>query len=114
NSGPGVLFAGENGLVLLDGESVDTGVNFNLFGGTWANGAFYVVGDKEAILQSEGVAFSHVYNLSARGVVGGGRGPMIGGTVISEDPSQSGYKSLLIRAIGPSLEAFGVENFVAR
>jgi hypothetical protein len=53
---------------------------------------------------TDGTAKAPLVNLSTRGYVGGGAEALVGGFVISgQDP-----KHLLIRAIGPGLNAFGV------
>jgi hypothetical protein len=54
-------------------------------------------------------ANSKIVNLSARGLVGAGEQVMIGGFRVSG----SGTKRLLIRALGPQLEAFGVSAVLA-
>ena len=45
----------------------------------------------------------HMANISTRGLVGSGQGQLIGGFIITGGP-----KLVIIRAIGPSLTAFGV------
>lgn len=52
---------------------------------------------------------SRLVNLSARSNVSPGDGTMVAGFSVSG----SGSKTLLVRAVGPSLSAFGVTNFLA-
>jgi hypothetical protein len=51
---------------------------------------------------------NHMANISTRGLVGTGQGQLIGGFIITGGP-----KLVLIRAMGPSLAAFGVSPVLA-
>jgi hypothetical protein len=52
--------------------------------------------------------FHHMANISTRGLVGTGQGQLIGGFIITGGP-----KLVMIRAMGPSLAAFGVSPALA-
>jgi ELWxxDGT repeat protein len=62
-------------------------------------------GSGQRSLYALDVATPHVANLSTRGFVGTGDSVMIAGIIIEDGP-----KEVIIRAIGPGLDAFGVPN----
>lgn len=66
---------------------------------------YYIVGEDPAARLNVG----QVINLSTRGVVGpGGSSPLVGGFVIEGE-----WRRVLIRAVGPSLGAFGITDAAA-
>lgn len=73
-------------------------VNDGVFSGTFTTsaGSFTVNSFKSTLSH-------HMANISTRGLVGQGQGELIGGFIITGGP-----KMVMIRAIGPSLSAFGV------
>ena len=54
---------------------------------------------------------AHLGNISTRGFVAGGDNVMIGGIIVG--PTGGAAHNMLVRAIGPSLQDFGVANPVA-
>lgn len=121
--GAGALFAtGENGVILgAPGyagpwAAIPSGTTANLVNGVFVGNSLFVVGENETILQSTPIFQSRLMNVSTRGVVGldprtqavGGR-PMISGLVIAGKSP----KRVLLRAIGPTLAAFGAQGTLA-
>lgn len=106
-----LLASGEQGVIVLDGVIQPTGLTQNLVAGVYHNARFYVVGEDETVLQqAEPVYYSKLSNLSTRGVAGVTRGVLVGGLVIRG----FGPKRVLVRAVGPGLEGFGITGFMPR
>ena len=84
----------------MTGETITGDLRFNhgvIFGTFTWNGVVYTI---RATQES---AANHLANISTRGFVNTGMGQLIGGFIITGGP-----KMVLIRALGPSLTAFGV------
>ena len=81
----------------------------NLVGSGIVQGALVLVGESEAIFQSEPIFLSRLGNISTRGPAQTGDKIMIAGTVIQG----SRPKQILVRGIGPALTAFGVGGVLA-
>jgi hypothetical protein len=79
--------------------SINEGIVSGSF--TTSAGVFTVTSFKQSLA-------NRMANISTRGLVGPGQGQLIGGFVIT-----GGAKMVMIRAIGPSLAAFGVTPVVA-
>lgn len=57
---------------------------------------------------------SRLQTFSTRGIAGAGNQSMVAGFVVSETPGQpTATKRLMVRAVGPSLEEYGVTGFLA-
>jgi len=115
-AGANALFAtGENGAILTAASAqspwtaLNSGTTANLVGGAYIGNSLFVVGDNETILQSAPFHGSRLANLSTRGFVGTGADIMISGLVVSG----TAPKTLLVRAAGPALAAFGVGGALA-
>lgn len=111
--GASALFAtGENGTILAaPGVSgpwtrIPSGTTANLVNGVFHGNSLYAVGAEETIVQSEPLAESRLRNISTRGQVATGADTLISGFVIQG----SAPHQVLVRAVGPSLAAFGVPN----
>ncbi|MDO8540419.1 MAG: immunoglobulin domain-containing protein [Opitutaceae bacterium] len=84
--------------------TLPSGTTGYLLAGTYYNNRLYVVGQEQAILQSDLLFTSRLINISTRGQVGTGGDIMISGFVVSG----SARKQVLVRAAGPGLARFGV------
>ncbi len=108
-STPILLASGENGVILMEGRALNSGVTQNLVASVYFKNKFYVVGDDDTILQQADAVFpSALGDLATRGSAGGTRGTMIGGLVING----TAQKRVLVRAVGPGLAAFNVAGFM--
>jgi hypothetical protein len=72
--------------------------------------SFYAVGTDETIVQRDEVFTGRLGNISTRGSVTSDAKPLIAGFVVRG----AAAKSILVRAIGPTLAAFGVSNSVSQ
>jgi hypothetical protein len=92
-------------VTLVTGETITGNLTFRhgvvLGSFTW-NGTVYT------IRASKESSFNHLANIATRGFVNTGQGQLIGGFIITGGP-----KMVLIRALGPSLTAFGVSPVLA-
>ena len=92
-------------VTLVTGETITGNLTFRhgvIFGSFTWNGVVYTFrGGQES-------SFNHLANISTRGFVNTGQGELIGGFIITGGP-----KMVLIRAMGPSLTAFGVSPVLA-
>ena len=82
------------------------GVTAALFAG---GGAMAVLGQTLPVVNALTAGSSRIVNFSARGVVGSDSDPLIAGFVVSGATG----KTLLLRAVGPTLENFGVAGALA-
>jgi hypothetical protein len=87
-------------LTLLTGEAVTGSLTF---GHGTQLGEFTLNGETFFFNAPQESPANHLANISTRGFVTGGQGQLIGGFIITGGP-----KMVLIRALGPSLAAFGV------
>lgn len=87
-------------LTLLSGEAVTGSLTF---GHGTQLGEFTLGGETFFFNAPQESPANHLANISTRGFVNTGQGQLIGGFIITGGP-----KLVLIRAIGPSLAAFGV------
>ena len=71
--------------------------------------AIAVVDITSPLARAQPAGFSRLTNLSARGVAGPDSDPLVAGFVVSGDAG----KTLLLRAIGPTLDSFGVTGALA-
>lgn len=113
--GDGVFVtAGAGGTILTSPDGITwtsraSGTTNLLRGITFANHRFIAVGVSGTITISGSAATSGIVaNISTRSIVEAGDNPMIAGIII-----QGGNKTVIVRAIGPSLTAFGVTNALA-
>jgi hypothetical protein len=115
-SGGGALFAAGSGGKVLTATS-DKGPWYALpsagdgilLGGMFFNDTLYLVGERETVLQSDPIFLSRLRNISTRGEVGVGGNVMISGFIV-----RGGLpKTVLVRAAGPALAAFGVSGTLA-
>jgi hypothetical protein len=112
----GGVFAttGAGGIILTSPDGITwtsraSGTTNLLRGIAFANDRFIAVGVNGTVAMSGGTASTGtVANISTRSIIEAGDNPMIGGIII-----QGGNKTVIIRAIGPSLTAFGVSNALA-
>jgi hypothetical protein len=115
-NGGGALFAAGSGGKILTALS-DKGPWYSLpsagdgilLGSLFVNDTLYLVGEKETILQSDLIYLSRLRNISTRGEVGTGGNVMISGFIVRGDRP----KTVLVRAAGPALAAFGVSGTLA-
>lgn len=114
--GAGAVFAtGEGGLIGAAPDVtgpwsfIPTGTTANLVSGTFHGNSLFVVGENETVLQSQPLYPSRLINLATRGQVDARGDPLISGFVVSG----SAPKTILLRAAGPSLAAFGLEGALA-
>jgi len=77
--------------------------------GIFQNDTLFIVGQFQTVLQSEPLFTSRLRNISTRGEVGTGGNIMISGFIVRGDRP----KSVLVRAAGPALGAFGVPGTLA-
>ena len=92
-------------VTLVTGEVITGNLTFNhgvIFGTFTWNGVVYT------IRATEESSANHLANISTRGFVNTGMGQLIGGFIITGGP-----KMVLVRAVGPSLTAFGVSPVLA-
>ena len=122
NSLYGVAFAngvfvavGSSGTIITSPDGVtwtgrSSGTTNQLRGVTFANDRFIAVGVDGTVTVSGTTTSTNgvVGNISTRGLVQTGNDAMIAGVII-----QSGAKKILVRAAGPSLAAFGINNALA-
>lgn len=115
-TGGGALFAAGSGGSILTATS-DKGPWYPLpsagggilLGGLFFNDTLYLVGEGETVLQSDPIYSTRLRNLSTRGEVGTGGNLMISGFIVRGDRP----KTVLVRAAGPALAAFGVSGTLA-
>ncbi len=110
-----LIATGENGTIRTSKSTsgpwttVTINTAKNLVGANAVRDTLMLVGESEAIFQSEAIFTSRLGNISTRGVAGTGGGIMIAGTVVEGTKP----KQFLIRGSGPALTAFGVTGALA-
>jgi hypothetical protein len=101
---PGFMAAGQGGI--LDQISMAPGVPVSFTAGDFSQPMYPVA---EITISLVNAPTSRLLNLSARGTAGQGEDAQIVGFVVSPGSD----KQVLIRAVGPSLANFGINNAVA-
>lgn len=114
--GNNVLIAtGENGSIFTapsiygPWKQVSINTDRNLIGAGFVRGSLMLVGENRSIFQSEQIYSSRLGNISTRGLAATGSDAMIAGTVVEGTAA----KQFLVRAVGPGLSRFGVQNVVS-
>ncbi|MBI5766786.1 MAG: immunoglobulin domain-containing protein [Verrucomicrobia bacterium] len=114
--GAGALYATGSGGAVFTATSdkgpwtqLTSGASDFLLAGLFVNDTLFIVGAKETVLQSDPIFTSRLRNISTRGQVGTGGDIMISGFIVRGDRP----KSVLVRAAGPALAAFGVSGTIA-
>jgi hypothetical protein len=107
--------AGDGGTILTSPDGIAwtaraSGTTNLLRGIAYTNNRFIAVGVDGTVTISGGAATNAgaVANISTRSFVDTGDNVMIGGIIV-----QGGNKKVIIRAVGPSLSAFGITNALA-
>jgi hypothetical protein len=98
-------FTGTFNITGLNGETIAGNLTF---GHGTISGSITINGTTFRFNCSRESAFNHLANISTRGFVNTGQGQLIGGFII-----RGGPKLVLIRALGPTLAAFGISPVLA-
>ena len=114
--GAGALFAtSDDGQVITAANdrgpwfSLKSNVTGYLLSGIYHKNTLYIVGQQEAVIQSEPIYSTRLVNISTRGQVGAEGNVMISGFIVRGTTS----KRVLVRAAGPALTGFGLSGALA-
>ncbi len=114
--GAGALFAtSDDGQVITAANdrgpwfSLKSNVTGYLLSGIYHKNTLYIVGQQEAVIQSEPIYSTRLVNISTRGQVGAEGNVMISGFIVRGTTP----KRVLVRAAGPALTGFGLSGALA-